>query len=310
MTDSDQRSKEAPGSAPRDTPSGAASSDPTARPSEIKTDSAKARERLDKALGEHLERYFTEVLDRVYLYSSAAIERIDDRGECLDIVFRMPFFLAAPSPDAGKWLLTARARTKLRKGFMDYLRRGETVKEMSDLLYAQLSHFLLELGGINKYNDKIQAQLRKIAQKMLAGRPSHPIPNKVEKRIQKEGVNIYRAIQDMQNSIKRWKKTDRTIRGNIRRLYPTKKYPWLPIFVSLIPKLPYKPYYPGRTDPSGAFDEKGKPLPAKLSEPDRWSTIDIAVKILQQKLRQEIAIPFSLDDIKRTLSAAVRKSRN
>ena len=310
MNDSDQRNKVVPVFTPHSTHPGSVISKTTRQPSRAGTDFEHAKARADKLLAQGIERRFTEVLDYVYVFSRAEIRRIDDRGEYLDLIFRMPFFFPEPSPDSGKWLRTASAQVELRRGFMRHLRKPEVVKELSDFLYTKLSQFLLELDGISKYGDGIQKHLRRIAQKKLAGRPSHPIEKNVAKRIRKEGVEIHKAIQDMQRMIERWKKTnpkieDRAVRTNIGR-----RYPWMPFFNSIIPTLPCKPYFASKIEASYIVDEDGNPLPAKISEPDRWSTVDIAVKILQKKLFLETALQFSLRDVKRILTAAIRKSVN
>lgn len=300
--DSDQRNKETQISTTRGVLSDSASSD--------EDDYGHTRTTMDKLLARALERQFTEVLRWVYRYSDAEIRRIDDRGECLDIVFRMPFYLPEPEYDYGTWLATRRAQSKLRRGFINHLRKREVVKDLSDYFFTKLAQYLLELNNISRYSKAIQKHLRRIAQKMLAGRRRHPIDKNIAKRIEREGVDIYRTIQQMQRCIERWKRTnpkieDQAITKKIDRFYPIRNYPWMPFFTSLIRRLPCKPYFGSKNDLSNGVDEVGKPLPARLSEPNRWSTIDIAVKILQKKLLQESGLQFSLQDIKGLLIRAI-----
>jgi hypothetical protein len=308
VKDSDQRNKNVPVATPTGTP-GVANSEATKQATTIQADSGYRRTSVDNLLAEGLERYFSEVLDCVYFFSPAEIKRIDDRGEYLDLVFRMPFFLPEPSPDSGKWLQTRSAQTKLRRGFMNYLRKREVVKDLSDFFYTKLARFLLELGGISRYSDGVQKHLRRIAQKKLAGRPSHAIDKDIAKQIGKEGVEIHKTIQDMQRSIERWKKAnpkidDPAIKKNLFRSYPVKVYPWMRFFTSLIPKLPRKPYFSSKIGPSEVIGKDEKLPPAKLSEPDHWSRIDICAKVMQGKLLQDCGTRFSLRDIGAILRTA------
>jgi hypothetical protein len=79
----------------------------------------------------------------------------------------------------------------------------------------------------------------------------------------------------------------------------------MPFFTSL-PTLPRKPYFESKIDENDVIGPDEKVPPVKLSEPDRWSTTDIAVKILQKRLLQGTALQFSIRDIKRILIAALR----
>ena len=103
---------------------------------------------------------------------------------------------------------------------------------------------------------------------------------------------------------------DPAIKKKISRSYPVKSYPWMPLFHELIPKLPCKPYFDSKSKTTEVLDDNDQPLPVKLSEPDRWSTIAIAVKILQTKLLQERCIKFPLRGIRKVLAKALPQVNN
>ena len=84
----------------------------------------------------------------------------------------------------------------------------------------------------------------------------------------------------------------------------------MPFFKNQIAKLPGKPVSNSKADVNEAYDKDGKLPPPKLSEPHRWSPIDITVKILQRMCLQRFARSFSLRDIKLILSATLRQSGN
>jgi len=200
-------------------------------------------------------------------------------------------------------------------GHVKHLRSSAFTKTFSNLFYTELAHFLLTLANINKYDENIQKQLRKIPQQELAGRPGHSIGKLVANEINTEGLKIYQVLQNMQKSIKHWKDLDlkiddTAIRKKLSRSYPAKAHPWMPFFHELIPKLPPKPYFDSKGNTTEVLDDNDKLLPAKLREPDRWSTIAIAVKILQGKLLRERNTKFPLRGIRKVLAKALPQVKN
>jgi hypothetical protein len=198
VANSDQKNKEA--KITHDTPSVSASNDDAY---------GHTKTSMDRTLAQALERQFTEVLDWVYRYSDPAIT-IADRGECLDILFRMPFYFPEPDYDYGAWLATRRAQAKLRRGFIAYLRKPEVIKDLSDFFFTTLAKFLLEFKGVSRYGATIEKHLRRIAQKRLAGRRHHSIHKNTAMQIKREGIKIHQVIQEIQQSIAHWKKSDGT----------------------------------------------------------------------------------------------------
>jgi hypothetical protein len=267
------------------------------------------RQSVDKMLARAIKRRFTDVLDSVFFFSNAEIKTITINKDHLQLIVYIPFVLPAPSPEGGLWWDTVAAQIELRRDFAKHLRSSTFNKTFARLFHTELSHFLLERGNIGRYREEIQKLLRKLPQQELAGRPSRPIGKAVANEIKTEGVKIYQALQNMQMAITGWKdnnpKLDNpAIKKKLSRRYPLKTYPWRPFFYELIPKLPCKPYLPSKIEATKVLDEDGHPLPAKLSEPDRWSTKDIATKIMQAKLLQERGIKFPLRGIRQVLAKA------
>jgi hypothetical protein len=265
-----------------------------------------SQEKLDRMVTRVIKDRFTDVLN---FCLPAEIETISVGKKDFRLIVCVPFDLPDPSPDGGKWWATRAAQNKLRRDFAKHLKSGRFNKTLANLFYTELAHFLLKRDNIGRYSKGIQRLLRKIPQQTLAGRPSNPIRKHLANEITNEGVKIYQALQNIQEAIRRWKNNDPKIedpgiKKKLSRRYLVKTYPWMPLFYELIPKLPCKPYFDTGIETTQIVDKSGHPLPARLCEPDRWSTIDIAVKIIQAKLLQERGIKFPLRGIRQVLAKA------
>jgi len=271
------------------------------------------RQKLDKSITLAAEGRFTDVLNTVFFFSLPEIIAVHVQKDHLCLTVHVPFFLPPPSAANSAWLSTRPSQTKLKRGFARHLRGPEFSESLSHLIYVELSKFLLELGNIGRYSESTQKYLRRIAQRRLAGRHAHPVPKRLLPEVKKKGLEIHRVVREMQRTVMTWKTTVPGIDGQeiekrIRREYPVKSHTWMPYFFTLIPKLPRKPYAV-RIDETAA-DVTGKLPPAKLSEPNRWSTIDITVKILQAKLLADKSALFALRSIERALTQTRHQGRN
>ncbi len=300
---------------PQDTDSALVSSKATKQNTEEEDDFdfRHTRKSLDRLIARSLERKFTEVLDSVFAFSATGIKSIDIGEDHLEVVIHVPFWLPEPSRHFGGWLRTPRAQNKLRKGFAKYLRKPDVKRTLSNFFYTELSKYLLELCKIGRFSERVRRHLRTIAQRNLAGRPSHSIRGQRAHHIKKEGITIYRTLQKIQRSIERWKKAnpqidDPGILKKLRRSYSVKRHPWITFFFALVPKLPRRHYLDSEPD-STTLDADGKLLPAKLAEPSEWSIIDITAKILQARLLKDTKTLFPLRDIKRVLAPAILRQK-
>ena len=270
---------------------------------------------VDRLVARALGRRITDVLDSAFFFSQVEIKTINIKKDNLQLIVNVPFVLPAPSLDGGLWWDGAAAQNALRRDFAQHLRSSKFKKTFANLFYTELSHFLLERGNIGKYRKEIQTLLRKLPQQELAGRPTHPIGKSVANEIKIVGKTIYLTLQKIQKTVRRWKADDpkiddTAIQKKLSRSYPLKTYPWMRFLYELIPKLPRKAYFGAKLEATEILDDDGNPLPARLSEPDRWSTKDIATKIIQAKLSQEKHIKFPLRGIRRVLAEARRQVTN
>ncbi len=267
------------------------------------------RESVDKMLVRAIKRRFSDVLESAFFFSTAEVKAIKINKDDLQLIVIVPFVLPQPSEDGGLWWDTAAAQKQLKRDFANHLGSSKFKKTIGNFFYTELSHFLLERGNIRKYPKEIQKSLRKLPQQALAGRTKHPIGKSIATIIRTDGVRIYQTLQNMQTAIKRWRVNDPKIENpgikkKLSRSYPLKTYPWMAIFHDLVPKLPCKPYLDCNIQATDVLDENGHLLPAKLSEPDRWSTINIATKIIQSKLLVEQRSKFPLRGIRQVLAKA------
>jgi hypothetical protein len=279
-----------------------------------KDDYGHTQESVDIMIARAIRRRFTDVLDFVFFHSSAEIKKINIERDYLRLIVDVPFALPEPS-GGGKWWDTAAAQNALRRDFAKHLTSGRFKKTFGNLFYTELAHFLLKRENIGRYRKDIQTRLRKLPQQKLAGRPSHPIGKSVANEITNDGVKIHQALEKMQKTIGRWKDNDPkiddpAIEKKLSRSYPVKSYPWMSLFHELIPKLPCKPYFDSKGKTTEILDENDQPLPAKLCEPDRWSTIVIAVKVLQTNLLHTRGIKFPLRGIRQVLAKALPQVNN
>jgi hypothetical protein len=269
------------------------------------------QEILDRMMARAIGHRFTDLLN---FCPPAEIETINV-GKDLQVIVCVPFDLPDPSPDGGMWWATSGAQNDLRRDFAKHLGSGRFKKTLANLFYTELTHFLLKRDNIGRYGKGIQKLLRKIPQQKLAGRPSHPIGKTVANEITNEGVKIYRSLQNIQEAIRRWKDNDPkiedpAIKKKLSRGYPVKTYPWMPFFYELIPKLPRKPYFESKSNATEVLDDNDRQLPVKLCEPERWSTIAVAVKILQKKLLHERRTNYALRGIRQVLAKALPQVNN
>jgi hypothetical protein len=270
------------------------------------------QEKYHKMIARAIKRRFTDVLN---FCPPAEIETINVGKNELRFVVCVPFELPDPSPDGGKWWDTREAQNGLRRDFAKHLMSGRFKKILANVISTELTHFLFERDNIGRYPEGIQELLRKIPQEVLAGRPSHPIRGDVTREITNEGAKIYQAIENIKGTIRRWKKNnpkieDPAIKKKLSRNYPVRTYSWMPLFYELIPNLPRNPYFNSRGKTTEVLDDNDKPLPAKLCEPDRWSTRAVAVKILQRKLLHERGTKFPLRGIRQVLAKALLRVNN
>jgi hypothetical protein len=269
-------------------------------------------ERLDRMVVRTIRHRFTEILS---FCLPAEIETIHVGKKDLRLIVCVPFDLPDPSPDGSKWLATRAAQNQLRREYARHLKSEGFKQIVASVFHAELAHFLFERDNIGRYPERIQELLRRIPQEVLAGRPSHSIPEDVANEISDEGAKIYRDLENIKTDIRRWKKNDSkiedpVIQKKLSRKYPETAYSWMPFFYELIPSLPLKPYFGSKGMTGELLDDKDKPLPAKLCEPDRWSTTAAVVKILQKKLFLNRGTKYPLRGIRKILAKALRQVTN
>lgn len=110
---------------------------------------------------------------------------------------------------------------------------------------------------------------------------------------------MYQTLLQIKRLVESWKKRHKRISNStiLRKLkgeYPLEKCRWIKDFFDLSEALPRKRYVSStlngleisQTDPDGSLP------PCKLSEPQDWSILDTAVRIMQTKLNRETAAKY------------------
>jgi hypothetical protein len=180
-------------------------------------------------------------------------------------------------------------------------------KELSDFFYVRLQAFLMEHYGFHKSGQNTLTYLKNFAKRALAGRPTPSMTRTQKRQISNEGKLIYEAIMEIQLKLESAKKRSKSFNHakalrKIRREYPVGTVPWIEHFVDLSDALPRRRYLPMHGDE--IMDADGKLPPCNLSNPEHWSTVGIAVRVMQCKLFQETRNKFPLQMLKALIGPA------
>jgi len=295
--------------------SNAGKSEPTGGDSEI-TNGANdpepegdARGTSEKKLALAIERRYTDVLESVFFNSNPEIKKVKVDKDSLELSVYFPFLLPQPSPGGGKWMDTTAAQRKLRRDFAQYLHGKEFGIELANFFRAHFATFLLKLGNISKYRTSIQKHLRRLPQKSNAGRRRQAIDKAIARQIRCYGPQALEWLKDLQKTVESWIRVDPQLEDEglskkIFRRYPAKNYPWVTFFMKIAYQIPRKPYSVSTCDNTSTYG--GELPPATLSEPTRWSTLDISAKVLQAKLAHDHGVQFPLRSIRDILRKSLR----
>jgi hypothetical protein len=265
-------------------------------------------EHLYKRIADSKKLDIKNLIDSSLGYRSAKIREIQFEEDQLVILLSLPFLLlpTSTSQEPGEHPYPRREQKRIREDFAKYLMEEENEKKLSHFLCAQLVDFRIKVCNPKKPNPAVEKYLRKISQRILAGRPIQVIPPKILHYIRHEGKPINKLIRVIQSQVKIMKKrnkdlTNATIVKKLSRKHPSSTFPWMPVFLKMKNDLPRRRYSPsvatGQEIPESA-DPDGKLPLCNLSEPDDWSTLETTTRVIRAKLLAETNVSYPLREIR------------
>lgn len=251
-------------------------------------------EKLDKSIKHSLELGIKGFVDISLGYCAARIEDIRFEEDQIQVSVSIPFLLPPPSKE---FLHERRELKRMRKRFAMYLKNKE--KQLSNMLYTELVHFLVRDQRSENLNPAIKKYLLGISQRAFAGRPTRVISGDALRYIRDKGQSIkdtILAIQSRTRSMKKRSKvlTDAKVLKMLRGEYPSSAYPWMPDFLE-IERLPRRRYLNSA--------DSGKLRSCTVSEPDDWWPLEITVRVIKANLFRETGISYPLREIRPLLKS-------
>ncbi len=252
---------------------------------------ARMREKLDKSIKHSLElgiKYFTDIS---LGYCPAKIQGIRFEEDQFVVSVSIPFLLPPISKES---VQERRELKRIRKQFAMHLKNKE--KQLSNLLYTELVHFLVGDQLSENLNPAIKKYLLDISQRTFAGRPTRVIPPKALRYIRDEWQSIKSTILAIRSRVLAMKKrskglTDTKVLKKLRGEYPSSTYPWMPEFLAM-DRLPRRRYLKSSKDAG-----TGKLRSCGLSEPGDWCISEIIPRVIRATLQSETGISYPLREI-------------
>ena len=228
---------------------------------------------LNKAIYKQLRIQIKGILDPVLSFGDVRITRVSHVDG--SISFRVPFWLPPPSPDNVRWLTTLEEQRSLRQTFAVRLEA-----ELNRFLEIQLKEYLLERMDIEHYDPSIQKIVRRLFQKLLAGRPAyaHSSLNPPEKKLL---LDVRKSVESFRDAVKQLAAknlTDRDIRGHLRESVTSHEERYLKLFLRHCSKIPRRRYDRYEHDPDAYSTD------TKLSEPNEWDLVRITARIAYHEI--------------------------
>jgi len=256
---------------------------------------------LEHKIAESIMTRIREVTSLSLGYDDARITstQIDKNRILLSI--SLPF-LSAPDSRIQEWPYS---RRDLKK-FVEFLRDKQNQKLLSNFFHKQLVEFLIKQHSLQKFSEPLRTLLKRSAQRSLAGRPAQTFTPRESRYIASQGKTIQHVIQELQTRVREMKRRKRDLThpaliASLEREYSQFRYPWIKHFFEIAEHLPRRRYSSGRvaeSDFTVGASSSGKLSTCRVSEPDEWSTSDIAAKILKKMLFSESGNSYPLLKIK------------
>ena len=226
----------------------------------------------------------------------AEIKRLTFHSGRLELLIHWPFFMPRPTGDSGDCFPTARDVAQFRARLRQYILE-HTGKKLSNLLFDEFITVLMRHMKLHRFDDRILKHLRP-GERRQAGRPRRPAMNgKLKALIRQDGAAIYRTLCEWQGKIQGWQRrtpaiTEKEICDRLRKAYDRDNYPWMRDFTRLT----------SVGFPRNSYADNNPAAP-RLSEPKRWSTLQLTAVLVQERLYRETGIRHALN----ALTEVIRK---
>jgi hypothetical protein len=266
--------------------------------------------RLNKNIAKSVEASVKEITDFSLGRDAATIGNIRFEKHEMLVSICIPFSIVPNSMEPSH---PVKEQKHIRREFALYIRNNS--KRLSSLLHTMLLEVLLDKWlSKEKLHLDISKNLKSIAQRSLAGRPTLRIPPRYETYIQNEGKEIKNAISKIRDVTRSMKKDNKDLTiadvwKKLRRKYPRSKYPWMAHFKEISAKLPRRRYLASAIKPEELLENTDRNSgPCDLLEPENWLILDAAARVVQLELKAIAKIVYPFGSIKELLLRRKRKS--
>jgi hypothetical protein len=247
------------------------------------------RETVESSIARAFELAFREIADSSVGFWPVEIQEIKTEEDGLLISALVPFLLPNQRQER-------RSFERFRDEFAQYFRSTENVKKLNSFILQRLFEFFTKQYRLS---EDILERLAKVPQKTLAGRPRTTIPVDQRSRISDQGKQVLAGLHEISKQIISWKKRhpkESTIARKILESFGP-RFPWVDILLGLDGAIPRRRYLPKTIDEaqlSEQADPEGARPPCKLSEPEDWSMLRTAAKIVQAVFQKQAGEAYPL----------------
>lgn len=262
-------------------------------------------ESIENQIARWLQADLKMLADDFWQELPAEVKNVNLQKNALLVRIKLPFRNPLPSKEGGEWLSRQKEIDRIRIAFANFLRENPSItKRLANLFYSEFHTFFMAQTKRFHFSDAIREKIERSTARRLAGRPQIPIPESAKEDVKKAVKAIHKVVLEIQAKVKSWKKRTHNIRNKsiLKRLkteYDREQYPWTR-FVFVLQDL--------TTLPGKRADEFSRRLGIlhvtrpSVSEPERWSTPDIAAVWAQTWFYREYGQRYDLRAIKKLLN--------